>query len=66
LEDLLLVGEQMIFLDSILKVSYGPKFFLRMINFHVLVLAILLVLGLMSVKEIVCIFLEAKMMKIIN
>lgn len=56
----------MIFLDSTLKVSSGPKLFLRMINFHVLVLAILLALGSMSVEEIVCIFLEAKMMKIIN
>jgi len=66
LEDLLLAGEQMIFLDLTLKVSSGSKLFLRMINYHVLVQVILLALGSMSVKEIVCIFLEAKMMKTIN
>jgi len=56
----------MIFLDLTLKVISGSKFFLRMINYHVLVQVILLALGSMSVKEIVCIFLEAKMMKTIN
>jgi hypothetical protein len=66
LEDLLLAGEQMIFLDLTLKIFSGQKFYLRMIHCHAHVLVILLALGLMSAKEIACTFLEEKMMKIIN
>jgi hypothetical protein len=45
LEDLLLAGELMIFLDLTLKICSGPKLFLRMADSHALVLVILLVLG---------------------
>jgi hypothetical protein len=65
-EDLLLAGGLMIFLDSTLNLRSGKKLYQKVSGYHALVLGILLVLGLMSAKEIVCMFLEAKMMKIIN